>query len=189
MRRLVFLIQVSRPIVWPVLPLVYYLGVHAADAPLSIAAIIQMASLTLPMNLIGCGLNDLYDYESDRRSRRRQTVWGAVVSDADRVLIWQAAALMVPIVLLASAATGNAYNIAATVCLVVVAWLYSVPPVRLKVRPPLDSLANGLGYFLLPLVIGYSLGRDPLTMPLRYYLLALCVCGVHALATAADYDA
>jgi 4-hydroxybenzoate polyprenyltransferase len=26
-------------------------------------------------------------------------------------------------------------------------------------------------------------------MPLRYYLLALCVCGIHALATAADYEA
>ncbi len=189
MRRLVFLIQVSRPIVWPVLPLVYYLGLHAASASLRIAAIVQMASLTLPINLIGCGLNDSYDYESDRRSRRRRSVWGAVVSDADRPLIWRAAALMVPVVLLASAATGNAYNMAATFCLVVVAWLYSVPPVRLKERPPFDSLANGLGYFLLPLVMGYSLGRDPRTMPLRYYLLALCVCGVHALATAADYEA
>ena len=73
--------------------------------------------------------------------------------------------------------------------LVLVAWLYSVPPVRLKERPPLDSLANGLGYFLLPFAMGYSLGADPRTMPLRYYLLALCVCGVHALATAADYEA
>jgi 4-hydroxybenzoate polyprenyltransferase len=189
MRRLVFLIQVSRPIVWPVLPLVYYLGLHAADAQLSIAAIVQMASLTLPMNLIGCGLNDLYDYESDRRSRRRRVVWGAMLSDADRPLVWRAALLMVPIVLLTAVATRNAYNIAATVGLVVVAWLYSVPPMRFKERPPLDSLANGLGYFLLPLVMGYSLGRDPRTMPLRFYLLALCVCGVHALATAADFDA
>jgi 4-hydroxybenzoate polyprenyltransferase len=189
MRRLVFLIQVSRPIVWPVLPLVYYLGVHAANAGLSMAAIVQMASLTLPMNLIGCGLNDLYDYESDRRSRRRPRVWGAMVRDADRPLIWRAAALMVLIVLLAATATGNPYNIAATLCLVAVAWLYSVPPVRLKERPPLDSLVNGVGYFLLPLVMGYSLGLDPRSMPLRYYLLALCVCGVHALASAADYDA
>jgi 4-hydroxybenzoate polyprenyltransferase len=37
--------------------------------------------------------------------------------------------------------------------------------------------------------MGYSLGADPRTMPLRYYLLALSVCGVHALATAADYEA
>jgi 4-hydroxybenzoate polyprenyltransferase len=148
-----------------------------------------MASLTLPMNLIGCGLNDLYDYESDRRSRRRRAVWGATIDEADRPLVWRAALWMVPIVLLAAAPTRNGYNIAATACLVIAAWLYSVPPVRLKERPPLDSLANGVGYFLLPLVMGYSLGSEPRTMPLRFYLLGLCVCGVHALATAADYDA
>ena len=64
-----------------------------------------------------------------------------------------------------------------------------VPPYRLKERPPLDSLANGLGYFLFPLMMGYSLAANPREMPLRYYLLALCVAGVHALATAADYEA
>ena len=69
------------------------------------------------------------------------------------------------------------------------AWVYSVPPYRLKERPPLDSLANGLGYFLLPLMMGYSMGGDPREMPARYYLLGLCVAGVHALATAADFDA
>ena len=79
MSRLRFLIQVSRPIVWPVLPLVYGLGLHAAHAELTAAAIIQMLLLTFPMNLIGCGLNDIYDYESDRRSPRRRAIWGAVV--------------------------------------------------------------------------------------------------------------
>jgi 4-hydroxybenzoate polyprenyltransferase len=64
-----------------------------------------------------------------------------------------------------------------------------VPPYRLKERPPLDSLVNGLGYFLLPLMMGYSLNANPRDMPLRYYLLALCVAGVHALASAADYEA
>jgi 4-hydroxybenzoate polyprenyltransferase len=43
--------------------------------------------------------------------------------------------------------------------------------------------------FLLPFVMGYSLGANPREMPLRYYLLALSVCGIHALATAADYEA
>jgi len=189
MSRLIFLIQVSRPIVWPVLPMVYYLGLHAANAHLSAAAILQMLTLTFPMNLVGCGLNDLYDYDSDRRSVRRRSIWGAVVGVEDRPLVWRACLVMMPLVILAAAATQNRNNIAATACLLLVAWLYSVPPVRLKERPPLDSLANGLGYFLLPLVMGYSLGRDPQAMPLRYYLLALAVCGVHALATAADYEA
>lgn len=187
--RSLFLIQVSRPIVWPVLPLVYGLGLHAAHAELSAAAVIQMLLLTFPMNLIGCGLNDIYDYESDRRSPRRRAIWGAVVTADERPWVLRACVTMMPVVIFGGCLTRNWDNFIATVSLVLVAWLYSVPPTRLKERPPLDSLANGLGYFLLPLMMGYSLNADPRAMPLRYYLLALCVCGVHALATAADYDA
>jgi chlorophyll synthase len=94
-----------------------------------------------------------------------------------------------PLVVMGGLLTRSRENFVATVSLLLLAWLYSVPPARLKERPPLDSLANGLGYFLLPFVMGYSLGAEPRKMPLRYYLLALAVCGVHALATAADYEA
>lgn len=189
MARLFFLIQVSRPIVWPVLPLVYYLGLNAARGRLDAAAIAQMVLLTFPMNLIGCGLNDIYDCESDCRSPRRRAVWGAVVRDKDRPLVWSACLAMMPLVVLGACLSRNSDNVVAAVCLVLIAWLYSVPPVRLKERPPLDSLANGLGYFLLPFMMGYSLGADPWTMPLKYCLLALGVGGVHALASAADYEA
>jgi 4-hydroxybenzoate polyprenyltransferase len=189
MRRLILLIQVSRPIVWPVLPLVYGLGMNAANAAISIVAVIQMVLLTFPMNLIGCGLNDIYDYESDRRSARRRAVWGAVIEPDDRSFVFQSCVAMMPLVVLSACLTRNWDNYIATVSLLLVAWLYSVPPARLKERPPLDSVANGLGYFLLPFMMGYSLGADQSAMPLRYYLLALCVCGIHALATAADYDA
>jgi 4-hydroxybenzoate polyprenyltransferase len=187
--KLLFLVQVSRPIIWPVLPLVYALGLNAAHAPFSVAAIIQIVLLTLPMNLVGCGLNDIYDYESDRRSPRRRAVWGAVVRNEDRPVVYRAALVMMPHIVLGACLTRNWDNIVATIALLLVAWLYSVPPLRLKERPPLDSLANGLGYFLLPFTMGYSLNADPRTMPLKYYLLALCVCGVHALATTADLDA
>jgi 4-hydroxybenzoate polyprenyltransferase len=189
MDRLLLLLQVSRPVVWPVLPLVFCLGMHSAHAPLSVAAIVQMVLLTFPMNLIGCGLNDIYDFESDRLCSRRRAIWGAVIGAKDRVFILRACIAMMPIVLLGACLARDWDNFVAAVSLVLVAWLYSVPPTRLKERPPLDSLANGLGYFLLPFVMGFSLGSDPREMPLRYYLLALCVCGVHALATAADYEA
>jgi 4-hydroxybenzoate polyprenyltransferase len=184
-----YLIQVSRPIVWPVLPLVYALGMNASRAEWSAAAILQMLTLTFPMNLFGCGLNDIYDYESDRRSPRRRAVWGAVVSADERPFVLNACVAMIPLIFLVACATRNRENLVATISLLVMAWIYSVPPYRLKERPPLDSLANGIGYFLLPLVMGFSLNADPREMPLRYYLLALCVAGVHSLATAADYEA
>lgn len=171
------------------LPLVYGLGLQAGRAELSAAALAQMLLLTFPMNLIGCGLNDIYDYESDRQCPRRRAVWGAVIRPEDRAFIWQACLAMMPLVVLGACLTRNGDNFVATVSLLLVAWLYSVPPVRLKERPPLDSLANGLGFFLLPFAMGFSLGADPRTIPPRYFLLTLCVCGVHALATAADYEA
>lgn len=184
-----FLVQVSRPIIWPVLPLVYALGMHAAHAQLTGPAIGQLLMLTFPMSLIGCGLNDIYDYESDKRSSRRRAIWGAVVTPAERPLVFSACVAMIPLVIFSACLTRNRDNFMATVSLVVMAWIYSVPPYRLKERPPLDSLANGLGYFLLPLMMGYSLNANYQDMPLRYFLLALCVAGIHALATAADYDA
>ena len=56
--RLLFLVQVSRPILWPVLPLLYAFGLHAAHAKWTPIAIAQALLLTFPMSLIGCGLND-----------------------------------------------------------------------------------------------------------------------------------
>lgn len=189
MRRLSFLVQVSRPVLWPVLPLVFYLGLHSVQASITPAVAVQMLMLTLPMNLIGCGLNDIYDYESDRLSARRRRVWGAVVAEVDRPLVWRGVLAMVPLLIIGAMATRNVINILATCGLLLVAWAYSAPPLRFKERPPLDSFSNGLGFFLLPFVMGYSLGTDPSGMPLKYYLLALSVCGIHALATAADFDA
>src|SRR3954466_8528389 len=98
--RLIFLIQVSRPIIWPVLPLVFGLGLNASHAPLSAVAILQMLLLTFPMNLVGCGLNDIYDYESDRRSSRRRAVWGAVVHEDDRPLVLRTSLVMMPVIVL-----------------------------------------------------------------------------------------
>jgi 4-hydroxybenzoate polyprenyltransferase len=189
MARLLLLIQVSRPIVWPVLPLVYALGMQAGLVSLSAIAVAQLVLLTFPMNLIGCGLNDLYDVESDRRSPRRRAIWGAVIRPQDWTFLWEACIAMMPVVIFGGCISRNWDNFVTTVTLVLVAWLYSVPPARLKERPPLDSLANGVGYFLLPFAMGYSLGADIRTIPTRYYFLTLCVCGVHALASAADYEA
>src|SRR5215208_5497163 len=127
-RKLLFLVQVSRPIIWPVLPLVYGLGLNASHAPFNVAALVQIVLLTFPMNFVGCGLNDIYDYESDRRSPRRRAIWGAIVRKEDRPLVFRASLFMMPPIVLGACLTRNWDNIVATVSLVLVAWLYSVPP-------------------------------------------------------------
>jgi 4-hydroxybenzoate polyprenyltransferase len=189
MNRLTFLIQVSRPIFWPVMPLVYWLGLNAAGGRIDAVAALQMISLSFPACLVGAGWNDIYDYDSDRRSQRRRFIWGATVRSEDQPLVRKACLLMSPLIVLVAALTGDWFNIGLTALLVAGAWAYSVPPLRLKELPLIDSLSNGLGFFLLPFSLGYSMGADPRTMSMKYYLLALCVAGIHALATAIDYDA
>jgi 4-hydroxybenzoate polyprenyltransferase len=186
---LILLIQVSRPILWPVLPLVYWLGMNAAGAAMTWVAALQMASLSLPLCLVGCGWNDIWDYESDRLSRRRRYIWGAVLRAEDRPLVRRACLIVSPLIVAVACLTHDWLNIGLTAFLVWGTWAYSVPPLRLKEWPPLDSLSNGLGFFLLPFTLGYCMGADPRNMSAKYYLLALCVAGVHALAAAADYDA
>lgn len=189
MGRFIFLIQVSRPIFWPVMPLVYWLGLHAAGGELGSVAVLQMISLSFPACLVGAGWNDIYDYESDRHSGRRRFIWGATVRREDQPLVRMACLITSPLIVLVACLSRDWFNVGITALLVIGAWAYSVPPLRLKEWPLIDSLSNGLGFFLLPFSLGYSMGADPQTMSLKYYLLALCVAGIHALATAIDYDA
>jgi 4-hydroxybenzoate polyprenyltransferase len=162
---------------------------QAAHVSFGAVAVVQILLLTLPMNLVGCGWNDIFDYESDRRCGRRRALWGAVIAPEDRAFVWSACAASAVVVVAGACLSLNWQNVAAAIGLIGMAWLYSVPPIRFKERPPLDSLANGIGYCLLPLAMGYSLGADVRTIPVRYLFMAICVCGVHALATAVDYEA
>ncbi len=136
-----FLVQVSRPIIWPVLPLVYALGMHAAHAHLTGPAIGQLLMLTFPMSLVGCGLNDIYDYESDRHSSRRRAIWGTVVTPTERTLVFSACVAMIPLVIFSACLTRNRDNFMATVSLVVIAIAWIV------VRPL-------LGIVILVLAVG-----------------------------------
>lgn len=188
MTRFVFWLQRSRPIMWPVLPTVYFLGLHSAGTGLTAEAILHMALLAWPMNLIGYGLNDIYDTESDQRNRRRRAMWHSTAEHEDQDMIWRVCWAMASLMVAGSLLTRNWCNVGATCGMLVVAWAYSAPPMRLKERPPLDSLVNGLGYYLLPFTMGYSLGADHMEIPYKHYLLAFTVCGIHAFTTISDFE-
>ena len=187
MARLWLLIRVSRPVGWVVLPLVYCLGVRASSGDWGPAAILQGALLTFPMNLVGCGLNDVNDFHSDSKNPRKGSLWGPVIGPEQHQFVYRACLATSLVIMVGALVTMNWANIALTICMLLLAWAYSVPPLRLKVRPPLDSLANGVGFFLLPFSIGYSFGGSLSDMPVKYYFAAGCTAGLHALTTAIDY--
>jgi 4-hydroxybenzoate polyprenyltransferase len=116
-------------------------SVGELTSPLSVALV---GYFLIPANVYLYGVNDIFDAEIDRRNPKKD----------DREVRYDGDRLTVPAVLLCGL---GAIAITAGVpaparpwvgAFLVLATAYSAPPVRLKVRPLLDSLSNGL--YVLP---------------------------------------
>jgi 4-hydroxybenzoate polyprenyltransferase len=141
--------------------------------------------------LVGLGVNDVYDYETDRRNPRKLAdgLEGSVLDPRYRNDVLVAAYFSTIIVLLSALATQCRDNIIATVLLVFIIWQYSSPPLRIKEIPVLDSLSNGCMLFLM-WFFGFSLSGSLISeVPLKVIMHSFCMVGGHALAALVDCDA
>lgn len=145
-----------------------------------------------PYNLLLYGVNDLYDYESDRSNPRKGgAIEGGLVAPALSGRLWLAIVVTnLPILLLLSVLSGPTPTVALALT-VAVALAYSMPPLRTKVVPFLDSVTSSL-HFVLPavcggLVAGASLGGLPWTILIAFFLWGMAS---HALGAIQDvrYD-
>jgi 4-hydroxybenzoate polyprenyltransferase len=105
-------------------------------------------------------INDVHDLAGDRDNPRKQKT--PLVDGALSPTFVRRAAYGFAAVALAGAAAVGAGLVVVTAAFLVLAWAYSVPPVRLKSRPGADVLVNALGVGALPLLAGWSVAR-PLT--------------------------
>jgi 4-hydroxybenzoate polyprenyltransferase len=113
---------------------------------------------TLPYNLLLYGVNDIFDFESDRLNSRKNSIEGAVVRPARfRALALAIAATNIPF-LAALFATSTPRAAAALAFLLFTTLTYSVPPLRCKEIPFLDSFASAT-HFVTPLMFGLLYGR------------------------------
>ncbi|PYE54487.1 4-hydroxybenzoate polyprenyltransferase [Deinococcus yavapaiensis KR-236] len=142
--------------------------------------------LTLPFNLLIYGLNDVTDRAEDALSERKGGWQGARLRDRDvGTVLWSVAALNAPfLVYFACSFPPSAF---ATLLLSVLLFaFYSLPPVRFKARPFLDSLSN-VAYALPVVVPALVLGRGVPWLPLAA-LMAWSI-GKHAFDAAQDVSA
>jgi 4-hydroxybenzoate polyprenyltransferase len=143
-----YLVGLSRPRFWlylagPVLVGAVY-GTRSLEAAQSLPLAMLFAYFLFPANVYLYGVNDLFDTDTDQHNPKKgdrevryrgQRLVPAVVLAAGLLLV-PVAALLPP------ATWGYLAGWA------VLATAYSVPPLRLKGRPILDSLSNGL--YVLP---------------------------------------
>jgi 4-hydroxybenzoate polyprenyltransferase len=185
------LIKASRPFSWinTALPFVAAAVATGPRAPHAIAAVVIGFIYFLgPYNLAMYGLNDLYDYESDRLNPRKGgSVEGAVLAPGAHRKVWLAVAvtnvpLLLALLVLAGPLAGAL--LAATLFSTVT---YSVPPFRAKTIPVLDSINSSL-HFALPCACGWLVaGAAPASLPWSA-LAAFFAWGVGSQALGAIQD-
>jgi len=133
-------------------------------------------------------INDVHDLPSDRanpRKARSPLVQGLVSLGWAHAAAYVAAALALVVALLV-----NATFAALLAGCLVLAWLYSAPPVRLKTRPGADVLVNALGVGGLAAFAGWGLARPLAEAPWEFLPQGLLVAAaVYVPTTLVDYEA
>lgn len=148
------LLDRSRPRFWlylagPVLVGAVYGASQPADL-VSPVVVVLFAYFLLPGNLFLYGVNDVFDADVDRTNPKKAGRERRYRGDRlTRVSVIASALLglaLVPVV--------PPQAVPWIVGFLVLGAAYSVPPIRLKIRPPLDSLSNGL--YILPGAAAYA---------------------------------
>ncbi|MCA3749456.1 MAG: UbiA family prenyltransferase [Rubrobacter sp.] len=154
------LLHISRPVLWINTVGSGFVGMWLAGHLWSWGFVPVLLWLTLPFNLLIYGVNDIFDRETDAANPRKGSLEGARIQPGEIRSIWAA-------VLLSNAPFAAYFALAlppaATLWMAAYALVflgYSVPPVRFKARPYLDSLSNAA--YAFPLVfVPLALGESP----------------------------
>ncbi len=179
-------IRISRPIGWLFAPLIYIAYMKLIGIDYTLQIIIQILVLTFPLCFFIYGINDIYDYKSDEINSRKGNIEGAIVSKNDFRRIKKLSYLMLVLLLFSSFITFNLNNILAMSLFIFLSYSYSVPPLRLKEKPILDSITNA---FIVFSVILLAASFSQRTIPIIIYYILFAITGIHAFTTALDYEA
>jgi 4-hydroxybenzoate polyprenyltransferase len=197
--KFLLLIKVSTPVGWGAAPAVFLIGLIASGSisgttTLIPLAISQILLLSVPYCIFLFGINDVYDYETDKINPRKGDLKGGFIEGIKlepeyHSFVKHVAFLVISLLLLTSVLTLSVTNVLGMLLLVFFSYFYSAPPLRFKERPPLDSFSNGMLYFFAPFLLGFSVGGGPpFNIPPDLILITACVMGIHAYSTIIDYD-
>jgi lycopene elongase/hydratase (dihydrobisanhydrobacterioruberin-forming) len=143
------------------------------------------AYFTFPANLLIYGVNDIFDYETDKHNPKKEA-YETLVKPKEQKQLWRWIAITnAPFLLLLPFLGNNGrWGIAGFLFFSV---FYSMPPIRAKVRPLIDSIFNVL--YIFPGIVGYAVVTK--TMPSLYLCLAAAFwcMAMHAYSAVPDIQA
>ena len=180
----------SRPISWinTAFPFAaaYLLTTGEVDALLIVGTLFFL----IPYNLLMYGINDVFDYESDLRNPRKGGAEGALLDPSlHRAVVWAGVLTAAPllIAMLWLAGTGEPWSWLVLAVSLFAVFAYSVPGLRFKERPLLDSITSST-HFVSPAVYGLVVAGAEPTWPLVALLAAFFCWGMASHAFGAVQD-
>lgn len=163
---LVKLFWISRPVSWVNTSYPFAATFLLLSYTINLDLFVGSLFFLIPYNYLMYGLNDVFDYESDIKNPRKQSIEGAIADKAlHRLIVITSIVLSVPFI--AYMAYGNPLrpNLILLLSIFFVV-AYSAPVLRFKERAFLDSFTSAM-HFVLPMIYAMTLfGWQP-----EYWLL------------------
>ena len=181
------LLLASRPVSWINTAFPFAAAYLLATREVDLAFVIGTIFFLVPYNLAMYGINDVFDYASDAANPRKGGVEGALlVPGRHRLTVIAAVAVCLPFVV-ALVALGDPASWAVLAVSLFAVAAYSVPGLRFKEIPFLDSLTSSV-HFVSPAVYALVLAGAVVTPQLLALLLAFLAWGVASHAFGAVQD-
>lgn len=141
----------SRPISWVNTAFPFAAGYLATGGTFGSEFVLATFYFLIPYNMLIYVVNDVYDYESDVRNPRKNSIEGGLLAPETHRFMLIATLLanltLVPLLLSSEHAVSRLFLL----LIAIGAVTYSMPPVRLKEKSFLDSI-NSSFHFVSPLV-------------------------------------
>ena len=177
----------SRPLSWVNTAYPFAAAYVMATREVDLRLVLGTIFFLIPYNLLMYGVNDVFDYESDLANPRKGGVEGALLDRrVHRTTLLAATLLPVPFVAyLVAVGSPTSWAVLAVSLFAVLA--YSVPGLRFKERPVLDSLTSST-HFVSPALYGLVLAGEPIGRGAWLVLAAFFLWGAASQAFGAVQD-
>ncbi|GAB2984586.1 MAG TPA: prenyltransferase [Actinotalea caeni] len=181
------LVLASRPLSWINTAYPFAAAYVLTTREVDLALVVGTLFFLIPYNLAMYGINDVFDYASDAANPRKGGAEGALLDPGvHRTTLVAAVLSCVPFVAVLVWLGGPLSWAVLAVSLFAVA-AYSVPGLRFKERPFLDSVTSST-HFVSPAVYGFALAGAAFTTTQVTVLAAFFAWGVAAHAFGAVQD-
>jgi 4-hydroxybenzoate polyprenyltransferase len=154
----------SRPISWINTAFPFAAAYVLTEGNVDALLVVGTLFFLVPYNLLMYGVNDVFDYESDLRNPRKGGTEGALLEPSLHrlvVVVGVVTAAPLAVAMLWLGGTANPWSWVVLAVSVFAVFAYSVPGLRFKERPVLDSITSST-HFVSPAVYALAVaGADP----------------------------